>query len=272
MPVFSVVKLTGGTLRLSRCAGQCRGAGTARARPRVGRDPRQPRGPRRAQWRRRGRRAKMRAVLPDPTDFCRLWLCRQPELDADAAQRAIGDGPAELGRRGRAQVLRWLELLQPVRANAVWCGPQPQCHGPARALAEARQQEARVDARLRDQQLGRWQGRTWAEVMRDEEGAVRTFFAEFGEAKAPGGESLGDAVERLLGWWTSIAPGGAGQAHLVVLPGTLLGGFAAAMLGMRLARGVSLGLPAGGVGVLDVFENGVRVAAWNVDALRADAP
>ena len=35
---------------------------------------------------------------------------------------------------------------------------------------------------------------------------------------------------------------------------------------------VSFGLPAGGIGVLDVFENGVRVAAWNVDALRADAP
>ncbi len=211
------------------------------------------------------------AVLPDPSDFCRLWLCRHPELDPDASHRAIGDGPAELGRRGRAQVLRWLELFKTVRADAVWSGPQPQCHGPARALAEARQQEARVDERLRDQQLGRWQGRNWNEIVRDEEAAVRTFFAEFGEARAPGGETLGDAVERLLGWWTGVAPRAAGQAHVVVLPGTLLGGFAAAMLGMRLARGVSLGLPAGGLGVLDVFENGVRIAAWNADALRDDA-
>ena len=213
----------------------------------------------------------MRRVLPEPTDFCRLWLCRHPELEPTAAQRALGDGPAEIGRRGRAQVLRWLELLQPVASAAIWSGPQPQCQGPARALAEARQQEAHVDPRLRDQHLGRWQGQTWAELMREEEAAVRTFLQEFGEATAPGGESLGDAVERLLGWWAEVAPGSAGRSLVLVLPGALLGGFAAAMLGMRLARGVSLGLPAGGIGVLDVFENGVRVAAWNVDALHAGA-
>jgi hypothetical protein len=55
---------------------------------------------------------------------------------------------------------------------------------------------------------------------------------------------------------------------VVVLPGALLSGFAAAMLGMRLTRSVSLSLPAGGIGALDVFENGSRVATWNLDALR----
>jgi broad specificity phosphatase PhoE len=265
MPVFSVAKLTAHNATAganapptrSRRAGRRRGRAAAVAR--AARTVAAPRA-----------RCDDARVLPEPTDFCRLWLLRHPELDADAAQRAIGDGPAELGRRGRAQVLRWLELLKPLRVDAVWTGPQPQCHGPARALAEVRQQEARVDERLRDQNLGRWQGRTWGDVMRDEDGAVRTFFAEFGEAKAPGGESLGDAVERLLGWWTSVAPQGAGKGYAVVLPGSLLSGFAAAMLGMRLARGVSLGLPAAGIGALDVFENGVRVAAWNLDALRTD--
>src|SRR5687767_717426 len=63
-------------------------------------------------------------VLPDPTDFCRLWLLRHPELDAEHAQRAIGDGPADLSRRGRAQVLRWLELLKPVTVGEVWASPQ----------------------------------------------------------------------------------------------------------------------------------------------------
>jgi broad specificity phosphatase PhoE len=116
--------------------------------------------------------------------------------------------------------------------------------------------------------MGRWQGRAWNDVMREEEGAVRTFFAEFGEAKAPGGESLGDAVERMLLWWTERMPKVLGKSIVAVLPGGLLSGFAAAMLGMRLARSVTLGLPAGGVGALDVFQNGSRVATWNLDALR----
>lgn len=209
-------------------------------------------------------------MLDEPTDFCRLWLLRHPEIEAGQTELAVGAGPAELNRRGRAQVLRWLEILRPVRVAMVATGPQPQCHGPARAVAEAQELEAVVDARLRDQEMGRWQGRRWSEIMREADGAVRTFFAEFGDAAAPGGESLGDAVERMLAWWTEAMPQLAGKSVVAVVPGSLLSGFAAAMLGMRLSRCLSLNLPYGGLGVFDVFQNGVRIATWNPDALRAD--
>lgn len=209
----------------------------------------------------------MRRVLSDPTDFCRLWMFRHPELDAPHADRAIGAGPADLSRRGRAQVLRWLAITKNVAIAEVHASTQPQCLGPARAVAEARGMEARADGRLRDQEMGRWQGRTWSDVMRDEDAAVRTFFSEFGDAKAPAGESLGDSVERMLGWWTETMPGVLGKSLVVVLPGSLLTGFAAAMLGMRLPRCVSLQLPHGGLGVLDVFQNGSRITCWNPDAI-----
>ncbi|MFK7742775.1 MAG: histidine phosphatase family protein [Planctomycetota bacterium] len=200
--------------------------------------------------------------------FCRLWLLRHPEPEMAHAELAIGAGPVDLSRRGRAQVLRWLEVLKPVELERIACGPQPQCHGPARALAEARQQEALVDARLRDQEMGKWQGRSWQDIMRDEDAAVRTFFSEFGESAAPGGgETLGQAVERMLQWWTELMPNVAGKQLVVVLPGALLSGFAAAMLGMRLSRSLSLNTPFGSMSMFDVFENGVRVSGWNVDAL-----
>jgi alpha-ribazole phosphatase len=209
-------------------------------------------------------------VLPEPTDFCRLWLFRHPELEAGQADRAIGAGPADLSRRGRAQVLRWLELMKPISLSAVHCSPQPQCHGPARALAEAQQHEAIADPRLRDQEMGRWQGRTWVDIMRDEDGPVRTFFSEFGESKAPEGESLGDAVERILNWWAELRPSVLGKSVALVLSGSLLTGFAAAMLGMRLARCVSLQVPHGGLGVLDVYHNAVRIGCWNPGAIEPE--
>ncbi|HZN37571.1 MAG TPA: histidine phosphatase family protein [Planctomycetota bacterium] len=206
-------------------------------------------------------------VLADPTDCCRLWLFRHPELDVPHSEIVVGAGPADLGRRGRAQVLRMLELCKNVKLAEVHCSPQPQCLGPARALAEAQELEARPDERLRDQEMGRWQGRRWSEIARDEDAAVRTFFSEFGEAKAPGGENLGDATERMLAWWVEWMPKVLGKSLVVVVPGVLLSGFAAAMLGMRLARSISLNLPLGGLGVLDVFQNGARVMAWNPDAM-----
>jgi broad specificity phosphatase PhoE len=203
------------------------------------------------------------AVLPEVTDFCRLWLFRHPELDAAHRQRAVGAGPAGLSRRGQAMVLTWLQWLEGVAVGGIWSSPQPQCQGPARGIGRELQCEVTADARLRDQEMGRWQGRAWDELAREEGEPVRAFFSEFGEARAPGGESLGEATERVLAWWTEIAPGALGRSLVVVLPGTLISGFAAAMLGMRLSRCVSLNLPHGGLGVLDAFGNGVRIACWN---------
>ncbi|MGC6486770.1 MAG: histidine phosphatase family protein [Planctomycetota bacterium] len=206
-------------------------------------------------------------MLDDPTDFCRLWLLRHPELEAAHSELAVGAGPADLNRRGRAQVLRWLEVFQPREVALVASGPQPQCLDAARGLAEHKQLEVQVDERLRDQEMGEWQGRAWAEIMREQEASVRAFFGDFGEAAAPGGETLGEAVERMLQWWTEVMPQVAGKEVVVVGPGSLLTGFAAAMLGMRLSRCLSLNLPYAGIGALDAFQNGVRISTWNADAL-----
>ncbi len=206
-------------------------------------------------------------MLPEVTDFCRLYLFRHPELDEAHRQVAVGAGPADLSRRGRAQLLTWAQWLEDVALTAVHSSTQPQCHDPARGLAQARSVEVVPDARLRDQEMGRWQGRAWQEIAQQEGDAVRDFFGDFGEAQAPGGENLGQAVERVLEWWTERAPTAIGQSLAVVLPGALISGFTAAMLGMRLSRCISLNLPHGGLGVLDVFGNGVRIACWNATAL-----
>ncbi|MCB9869413.1 MAG: histidine phosphatase family protein [Planctomycetes bacterium] len=206
-------------------------------------------------------------MLPETTDFCRLLLLRNPELEPRFSSIAVGGGEATLGRRGQAQVHGWLNLLGPVPVAAVHCPDQPQCEAPARALGVAKQLDVVVDPRLRDQNMGSWQGRNWDEVVQQEGASVHEFFANFGEVPAPGGESLGQAVERVLSWWQDIAPQGLGKSIAVISSGALLSGFAAAMLGLRLSRSVSLGLPYGGLGVLDCFGNGVRIACWNPTAL-----
>lgn len=209
----------------------------------------------------------MTRVLSEPTDFRRLLLLRHPELATGQQDLAVGDGAAELSRRGRAQVLDWLRWFEGTPIDAVFTGPQPQCEQAARALAAARELEVRVDARLRDQHMGAWQGRTWDELVQQDGEAVRTFFREFGEARAPDGESLGQAVERVLQWWVEQAPAWLGRTVAVVLPGSVLSGAVAALLGLRLSRCVSMSLPHGGVGVVDAYDNGVRIQSWNPGAV-----
>lgn len=202
---------------------------------------------------------------PPVADFCRLILLRHPEPDPKYADLAVGGGDAAIGRRGQEQVHGWLAKFAAVRIDAVYAGTQPQCVDPARALAAHLQVGLEQDPRLDDQDMGRWQGRPWSEVVREEGEAVREFFGQLGEAAAPGGESLGAAIERMLAFWHDTAPGGLGKQFVVVTSGAMIGGFAAAMLGMRLSRSISMGLPYGAIGVLDCFANGARVTSWNPD-------
>jgi broad specificity phosphatase PhoE len=206
-------------------------------------------------------------VLSEPVDFRRLYLFRHPELDLAHQNRAIGAGPAALSRRGRAQVLDWVAMLEDVELAAVHASPQPQCLEPALALAAARQQQPIGDERLRDQEMGSWQGQVWEDLLQQDGERVRAFFRDFGEVAATGGESLGQAVERVLAWWVATAPGAVGKSLAVVMPGSVLSGFGAALLGLRLSRCVSLNLPHGGLGVLDAYDNGVRIQCWNPGAL-----
>ena len=210
----------------------------------------------------------IRAVLSEPTDFRRLYLFRHPELDASCQGRAIGAGPATLSRRGRAQVLEWAQWIDGVELEAVHCSPQPQCSEPAIAIAQPRDLEPIADPRLCDQKMGEWEGKAWEELAKTQGDAVRAFFTDFGEVRAPAGESLGEAVERVLSWWVEIAPKSLGTSRAVVLPGSVLSGFAAALLGLRLSRGVSVSLPHGSMGVLDVYDNGARLQAWNASAFQ----
>ncbi len=209
----------------------------------------------------------MVSVLPEITDFCRLVLLRHPELDPSFAHLAVGDGEARLGRRGQGQVLEWLTLFERLPVDAVHCADQPQCVDPARALAASQAVELVPDPRLNDQHMGTWQGRAWDELVGEEGPAVQEFFASFGDTVAPEGESLGTAVERMFGWWTELAPKALGKTVACVVSGAMLTGFASAMLGMRLSRSVSLNLPHAGLGVLDCFGNGARIATWNPTVL-----
>lgn len=206
-------------------------------------------------------------MLPEVTDFCRLLLLRHPELDRQHAEIAVGQGAATLSRRGRARALQWVELFEPLPIDAIVAADQPQAAEPAALLGQVREVATTTEPRLRDQSMGEWQGRAWQDLLREHPERVREFFANFAEVVPPGGESLGQAIERTLAWWAETSPGSPGKTIAVVAAGSILSGFTAAMLGMRLSRCISLHLPHGGCGVLDVFGNGVRVSAWNVDAL-----
>jgi alpha-ribazole phosphatase len=79
-----------------------------------------------------------------------------------------------------------------------------------RTLAEAMARDLglmppRVDARLRELDFGRWEGRTWSDLERDDGPAFAEWMTNWEHARVPGGEGVGDLVLRLEAFLTDLA-------------------------------------------------------------------
>ena len=78
-----------------------------------------------------------------------------------------------VGNRGQATTVEWMKRLAEVHVDAVYASDQPQSRDPAAAIAATKGVEVQIDERLRDQELGEWQGRPWDEIAAQEPDRVR---------------------------------------------------------------------------------------------------
>jgi probable phosphoglycerate mutase len=209
-------------------------------------------------------------MLANVENCARLVLLRHPELEASAQHQALGHRPAALSRRGHASQLEVLRRLADLGIDQVFTCDLPQAAELAIAIAKDRGLEAIHEPRLRDQEMGQWEGESWQELGQRDKVLVAEFFSNFSQVAPPGGESLTEALARVMDWWRELAPECRDQTVLVVANTPLLSGFAAALVGLPLRRSLALGLPPAGFGVLDVFGDGAVVRTWHPGALETD--
>jgi broad specificity phosphatase PhoE len=193
----------------------------------------------------------------------RLVCMRHPELEAPAQKLVLGQRAAELSRRGRASVLALMRQLAPLSIDAFWCPDVAQCRVPAQALAKDRGTTAREDARLRDQYMGTWEGESWDAVKARDPDLLTEFFTDYGRVAPPGGESLREALQRVIGWWAETKAAMGSKTVVLVANAPLLSAFAGTLLGMPFQRTLALPLPPSAFAILDVFSDGARLRTWH---------
>lgn len=211
-------------------------------------------------------------MLEEPTQHARLVLVRHPEINDPERGQALGQGDATLSRRGMQQSVEVLRTLADLTIDEVHASPAKHCFEAARAIAFDRGLDVIAADALLGQRLGAWEGKAWAQLQSEAPELVREFFAAYGQYAPPSGESLSDAVDRTLGYWADIVEDLQGKTIVVVATAPLLGGFAARLLGLGLARAPALNLAPAAIGVLDVFRDGAVLRSWHPNALRNDLP
>lgn len=129
-----------------------------------------------------------------------LHLIRHGDA-VDAAGRCVGHHDLDLDERGERRIRELAHHWPAPHPTRVIASDLTRAMRSAVLLAGAwKSGEVRTDARLREMSFGDWDGRTWADLERDDGTRLSEWMAAWQDAATPGGEGFGDVIARVAAW------------------------------------------------------------------------
>lgn len=141
-------------------------------------------------------------IMPD-SDVTVVHLLRHGEVERMTERVVRGQLDVGLSPAGEEQtraLARWFARVEP-RPDAIWSSDLVRCRVLAERLASETGVAARTTDRLREQDMGAWQGRTWEEITAEDGPSVTAYWDDYVGARPTDGESLGDLCDRVDAWW-----------------------------------------------------------------------
>lgn len=137
-------------------------------------------------------------------DLLRLLLIRHGETDWNAGGRFQGQLDIELNEEGRRQAQALAARLAPEPLDVVYTSDLARARDTAqhiidrqRASGEQNALDLRPDPRLRELNLGDWQGLTYAQIEAQDPERLAAWDADRVNYRLPGGESLRQVADRV---------------------------------------------------------------------------
>lgn len=156
-------------------------------------------------------------ILPS-SEVTHVHLLRHGEV-ADLTSRVVrGQLDVALSRRGCRQhheLARWFVSSEP-RPDRLFTSDLRRCLELASELGALIGHTPDVDARLREQSMGRWEGLAWEMITKAEPTAVTAYWDNYYRARPSGGESVADLEARVVAWWRETFPRERGRRIAIV--------------------------------------------------------
>jgi probable phosphoglycerate mutase len=158
--------------------------------------------------------------------------------------------------------LAWLAArLSRERIDRVVAGPLERVQETARAIASPRGLSVETDPDLDEIDMGRWTGKTPAELAGDPDWAVWNRVRA--QARAPGGESMAEIQARMARATGRLIREGQGTGVLIVSHGDPIRLALTWRLGLGVDRMDGLHLDPGSVSLLTITERGAELRLFN---------
>lgn len=129
-----------------------------------------------------------------------LWLIRHGESTFNAQRRIQGTTDAPLSELGQEQARRLARRLQGEAFDAVWASDLDRALHTARLALPDHPAGIRTDPRLREIDLGRFEGRRPVDMTSEELAELEVWYRGPFDRRVAGGESSDDLRERVGSW------------------------------------------------------------------------
>ena len=166
-----------------------------------------------------------------------------------------------LSREGLEQAEIVADLLSVAPLSAVYSSPRERAYYTARAIAYQHELKVEIADALDEVDFGEWSGRSFDELEGD---PVWSEWNEArGSARAPGGESMSEAVERAIAKLAEIGVEHRGETVAAVTHCDIIRGVIAHYLGLRLDNLLRFDVDPASVSRVHVGDWGARILNIN---------
>jgi broad specificity phosphatase PhoE len=127
-----------------------------------------------------------------------FYLVRHGETEWNAENRLCGQSDIPLSEAGRRQAKRLAGRLKSILFERLYSSPLRRAIETANLISEVIGLEPIVDERLIELDYGEWEGKTLAEIVKNDPKTFRAWNADPSEVAPPGGESGLEAQQRVV--------------------------------------------------------------------------
>lgn len=165
-----------------------------------------------------------------------IWLVRHGETEWNREHRFMGQRDIPLNAEGLRQAAELAAGLKGQRFDALVSSDLLRARQTAEALAAALGLPLRLDARLREVQLGAWQGEVHAEIQARFPAQWAERYASPPDFRPPGGETIAEMAARACAAVDELAAAYPRGRVLLVSHGILLAALICRARGLPLAQ------------------------------------
>lgn len=198
-------------------------------------------------------------IISRPADA--VWLWHHPPAAGEDGH-CLGWQDPPLADAAEAKALAGALAERIGQAPTVYTSDLQRARQAARPLARALGARLVVTKALREASFGRWEGRPWAAIQREEPEAYAHYMAHWATSAMPGGEAWRDVQARVARWWAGEGAEGPPGPVVVVGHGSSLRALAAHLYGWTPQEAIAMHLARAHLAVLDRRRE--RPPHWNV--------